>query len=78
MHAFPSPGDLPNPGTEATSPVSPALQADSVPAEPPGKLILRLTILNYIVKRKSCCLHIPLRELPHTVSIEVEARGMNP
>ena len=31
---FPSPGDLPNPGTE---PESPALQADFLPAEPPGK-----------------------------------------
>ena len=78
MRAFPSPGDLPNPGAEATSPVSPALQADSVPTEPPGKLILRLTILNYIVNHKPCCLHVPLCELLHIVSIEVEARGMNP
>ena len=31
---FPSPGDLPNPGIE---PGSPALQADSLPSEPPGK-----------------------------------------
>ena len=31
---FPSPGNLPNPGIE---PGSPALQADSLPAEPPGK-----------------------------------------
>ena len=31
---FPSPGDLPNPGTE---PRSPALQEDSLPAESPGK-----------------------------------------
>ena len=31
---FPSPGDFPNPGTE---PRSPALQADSLPSEPPGK-----------------------------------------
>ena len=31
---FPSPGDLPNPGIE---PRSPALQADSLPAEPQGK-----------------------------------------
>ena len=31
---FPSPGDLPNPGME---PRSPALQADSLSAEPPGK-----------------------------------------
>ena len=31
---FLSPGDLTNPGTE---PGSPALQADSLPSEPPGK-----------------------------------------
>ena len=31
---FPSPGDLPNPGTE---PRSPALQADSLPTELSGK-----------------------------------------
>ena len=31
---IPSPGDLPNPATE---PMSPALQADSLPDEPPGK-----------------------------------------
>ena len=30
-----SPGDLPNPGIE---PGSPALQADAVPSEPPGKI----------------------------------------
>ena len=32
---FPSPGDLPDPGIE---PRSPALQADTVTSEPPGKL----------------------------------------
>ena len=31
---FPPPGDLPNPGIEAGSP---ALQADSLLSEPPGK-----------------------------------------
>ena len=31
---FPSPGNLPNPGTE---PRFPALQADALPSEPPGK-----------------------------------------
>ena len=31
---FPSPGDLPNLGIE---PGSPALQADALPSEPPGK-----------------------------------------
>ena len=33
---FPSPGDLPDPGIE---PRFPALQADSLPLEPPRKLI---------------------------------------
>ena len=31
---FPSPGDLPDPGIQ---PMSPALQADSLLSEPPGK-----------------------------------------
>ena len=31
---FPSPGDLPDPGVEA---LSPELQADCLPSEPPGK-----------------------------------------
>ena len=34
---FPSPGDLPDPGIEPASPVSPALQVDSFPPEPPTK-----------------------------------------
>ena len=33
---FPSPGDFPNPGTK---PGSPALQADTLSSEPPGKHI---------------------------------------
>ena len=33
--AFPSPGDLPNPGIE---PRSPTVQVGSLPAEPQGKL----------------------------------------
>ena len=37
---FPSPGDLPNPGIE---PRSPALQADSLQAEPLGKPTFLLT-----------------------------------
>ena len=36
---FPSPGDLPYPGIE---PGSPALQADALPSEPPGKPPLSL------------------------------------
>ena len=36
---FPSPGDLPDPGIE---PRSPALWADALTSEPPGKPILNL------------------------------------
>ena len=34
----PPPGDLPNPGIK---PRSPALQADALPSEPPGKLTIK-------------------------------------
>ena len=37
MLLFPPPGDLPDPGNEPASPLSPALHADSLPAEPPKK-----------------------------------------
>ena len=37
-----TPGDLPDPGIE---PGSPALQADSLPSEPPGKPIYSLLVL---------------------------------
>ena len=43
---FPSPGDLPNPGIK---PRSPALQGDSLPAEPQGKhlSVLNLSEINF-------------------------------
>ena len=40
---FPSPEDLPNPAME---PVSPALQVDGLPAEPPGKPRMRMRRAN--------------------------------
>ena len=40
---FPSPGDLPNPGIE---PRSPTLQADPLPAGPPGKPYFVPSLLN--------------------------------
>ena len=43
---FPSPGDLPDPGIK---PGSPALQADSLPVEPPGKPLL-IKIMAHISK----------------------------
>ena len=36
---FPPPGDLLDPGIE---PTSPALQADALPSEPPGKTLGRM------------------------------------
>ena len=42
---FPFPGDFPNPGIE---PGSSALQADSLPSEPPGKLrIMECTVISF-------------------------------
>ena len=44
---MPSPADLPDPGTELGSP---ALQADSLPSEPPGKPgILIVIVLNLYI-----------------------------
>ena len=34
---FPPPGDLPDPGIKPVSPVSPAMEASSLPLAPPGK-----------------------------------------
>ena len=42
---FPSPGDLPNPGIE---PGSPALQADALSSEPPGKPSYKAETYNYV------------------------------
>ena len=44
---FPSPGDPSDPGTE---PGSPTLQADSVPSEPPGKMMIK----GLVVQLPSC------------------------
>ena len=38
---FPPPEDLPNPWIETMSPVSPVLQADSLPGEPLGKPLVK-------------------------------------
>ena len=44
---FPSPGDLPNPGIE---PRSPALWADTLPSEPPGKPTLYIVNIKVLDK----------------------------
>ena len=42
---LPSPGDLPNLGIE---PTSPALKADSLPSEPPGKMFSSVQALSHV------------------------------
>ena len=60
---FPSPGDLPNPGIK---PGSPALQADSLPSEPPGNFLFYQSIchsfkkwqnnsVNAVAVVRTCC-----------------------
>ena len=47
---FPSPGDLPDPGIEPASPVSPVLQEDSLPTEPLGKPLASLVTLQTLTR----------------------------
>ena len=49
---FPSPGDLPDPGIE---PRSPALQADALTSEPPGKPQQHMKILTKKVENLPKC-----------------------
>ena len=46
---FPSLGDFPDPGIELASPVSPALQADSLSTEPSGKPFRHLDTPNKLL-----------------------------
>ena len=49
---FPSPGDFPDSGIK---PVAPALQADSLPSQPPGKPLLLLLLLLSRFNRVRLC-----------------------
>ena len=49
--SFPPPGDLPEPGIKPVFPMSPALQADSLPVEPWGKLSFNRKL---ILKNLTC------------------------
>ena len=58
----PPPGDISDPGIEPSSPVSPALQADSLPLAPPRKPLSKRfkTVNKYIINRLAhgygnCC-----------------------
>ena len=61
---FPSPGDLPNPGIK---PRSPALQADCLPAELPGKLNSWLSgFLKASHKIVDVCIHLYINAYAYT------------
>ena len=53
---FPPPGDLPDPGIEHLTPVSPALASGFFTTEPPGKLVYITKNLHtlYNLKQKPC------------------------
>ena len=63
---FPSPGDLPDPGTE---PGSPSLQADSLPIEISGKPLGMVLRLIKVISVK--CLVVSDSATPWTVALQV-------
>ena len=63
----PPPGDLPNPGTEPTSPIAPAWPLDSLLTEPSGSPLSLFTSLPNLQTARSCysqgaIVENPLRE----------------
>ena len=76
---FPSPGDLPDPGIELRSP---ALQADALPSEPPGKPkntgVGNLSLLQGIFPTQElnqgllCC-----RQILYQLSLEIKNKLLN-
>ena len=66
---FPSPGDLPDPGI---TPRSPALQADALPSEPPGKPKFRLKLKK--VGKTTRQFRYDLNQIPNEYTVEVTNR----
>ena len=62
---FPSPGDLPNPRIK---PRAPALQADSLPSEPPGKPWMSPVSVNSLRTQES---QMELKYKPSVAKIKV-------
>ena len=56
---FPPPEHLPDPGIKPVSPASPALQADSLPTEPPGKPLVCLGHCKKWLKNRDLSYHNP-------------------
>ena len=69
---FPSPGDLPNPGIK---PKSPALQVDSLPAEPQGKPIVSNS--NQIISQVGTVFDFPQVETVFLLPQESESNAIN-
>ena len=65
---FPSPGGFPDPGIE---PRSPALQADSLPSEPPGKPNMCLMYVHILNKFLCVCIHTHTHTHTHTHNFSV-------
>ena len=63
---FPTPGDLSDPVIKPKSAVSPALQGDSLPPEPPGKLVVASGLLLPLVGQSLS--HAPLFAAPCTAA----------
>ena len=64
---FPPPGDLPDPGTEHMSPVSSALQVDSLPTEPSVKLFyIIISYKTYILYHNFSIMNLSLNPIPYT------------
>ena len=75
---FPSPGELPNPGIE---PTSPAQQADSVPTELPGKPIYAIKgICFWVVKFNAymCFLNQVTSVQTHMCRDDIKSIYLNP
>ena len=69
---FPSPRDLPNPGME---PRSPALQADALLSEPPGKSPVRPYIDSTKCPQCSCATQYHYHWILKTPQSSSEAKG---
>ena len=70
----PPPGDLPNPGIE---PRSPALQADSLPSEPPGKPTNYVEYTKFFLGAEEIALKHRSKEGSHVSSRQQKQRGFN-
>ena len=69
---FPSPEDLPNPGTE---PGSPTLEADALPSEPPGKVFISLEQCSPAEIRMRALyviFHLPVAKIIIIIKVEVK------